>query len=71
MQLETRNRRHAAAAEPTVIFFECALSVGNTSIIESGTFLREMIILTNLQATATCKHEVPGVHTELRKYQIY
>jgi len=33
--------------------------------------LQMMIILTNLQATATCKHEVPEVHMELCKYQIY
>jgi len=30
-----------------------------------------MIILTNLQATATCKHKVLGVHTSLCKYQTY
>jgi len=30
-----------------------------------------MIILTNLQATATCKTYVLGVHTEICKYQIY
>jgi len=27
-----------------------------------------MIILTNLQAKATCKHKVLGVHTEICKY---
>jgi len=30
-----------------------------------------MIILTNLQAKATCKHKVLGIHMEICKCQIY
>jgi len=36
-----------------------------------GTHKWLMIILTNLQAEATCNMKVLGVHTYIRKYWIY